>query len=104
VTGAPVAAFAAFDVDAVDVSPSPKTVSVFDGVTRGFCAACGSPLVAWYEYLPGQVYVSVGLFEGADALAPKGHAHYGEKISWVCLQDDLPKSTGSARARLRDAQ
>jgi hypothetical protein len=64
VTGAPVAAFAAFDEVAVTFTPDQgRKVAASPGVTRTFCAVCGSPQTGRYDYLPGQVYIAVGILD-----------------------------------------
>ncbi len=100
-TGAPVVAFAAFDFDDFTVMPGlPAPVSVTDGVRRWFCRDCGSPVAATYDYLPGMVYVPLGLIDQADALAPQMHAHAGSRFHWMDAGIDLPSHDGSARDRL----
>lgn len=103
VTGAPVAAFACFPADAVKVEPDPGRRSAVPGVHRRFCTDCGSPLTAEFEYLPGQVYVPVGVMDDASALAPELHAHADRCLSWLHIADDLPRSNGSARTELSSA-
>ena len=62
VTGAPVAAFAAFDDGTLKLTPDEGTsVSPAPGVTRTFCPTCGSPLTGRYDYIPGKVFVALGL-------------------------------------------
>ena len=105
VTGAPVAAFAAFDEAAVTFTPNEgQKVSVNPGVERSFCAACGSPLTCRYGYLPGQVYIAVSLFDQAGDMAPHLHAHAAEGLSWLHIDDDLDRHTATARAQLIDAE
>lgn len=101
VTGAPVAAFAAFDSAQVTFSPDEgRAVNVTPGVTRTFCETCGSPLAGRYDYLPGTVYIAVGLLDQADTIPPELHAHFGEKVMWLHIHDDLERHAGSARSRL----
>ncbi|MEM9062042.1 MAG: GFA family protein [Pseudomonadota bacterium] len=101
VTGAPVAAFAAFREDAVRFSPDEgSTIRANPGVTRSFCTACGSPLAGRYDYLPGQVYVAVGLIDQAESLAPEIHAHAENRLSWLTIEDDLERCEMSARSSL----
>ena len=70
-TGAPVAAFAAFDEGDVIFSPNEgREISVNAGVTRSFCEGCGSPLAGRFDYLPGMVYVALGLLDQADRSRP----------------------------------
>lgn len=97
-SGAPVAAFVAFEQ--VNVTPTAKSVSPSKGVTRWFCADCGSPLTATYDYLPGQVYVSLGVLDQCDTLVPEGHSHADNTLPWLHIADDLPRSSGSARETL----
>jgi len=101
VTGAPVAAFAAFDSTDVTFSPNEgREVSVNPGVTRSFCQTCGSPLAGSYDYLPGTVYIALGLLDEAEKIPPELHAHVDDKLTWLHIQDDLERHPGSARARL----
>lgn len=105
VTGGPVAAFAAFADGAVTVTPDEgAAVSASPGVTRRFCPECGSPLTARYAYLPGQVYVAIGVLDQADALAPSVHAHAGERLCWLTIDDDLDRIGGSSKERLTAAR
>lgn len=104
ISGAPVSAFACFTPEAIDWHPAlDNGVSHTAGVRRWFCRRCGSPLAAEYDYLPGQVYVPIGLFDDASVLEPAAHSHHGSRLTWLHLQDDLPRSDGSGRARLNEA-
>jgi hypothetical protein len=104
VTGAPVAAFAAFPVEAVKMTPDPgKQVRVSPGVTRWFCHGCGSPLAATYDYLPGQVYLALGLLDQAAELPPSMHAHAASGLPWLILEDGLNRHASSSRAALNAA-
>lgn len=103
VSGAPVAAFAAFDAKAVTFTPDDgRAISVVEGVTRTFCPDCGSPLSGRYAYLPDTVYVPIGLLDNADTFPPNLHAHTGECLSWLHIADDLPRHESSARDSLND--
>ena len=100
-TGAPLPAFAGFADEDVTFTPArgPK-LSVMPGVDRWFCRTCGSPLAARFDYLPGQIYLPLGLLDQADALPPQAHAHYGARPPWLHFDDDTAKDAGSARDRL----
>lgn len=103
-SGAPVAAFAAFDADHVTVhgklrrAPGPSIEA-----HRKFCPSCGSHVFAHYDYLPGQIYVSLGCIEQAADLPPAQHAHWDAALPWLQLDDDLPRSGASARDGLNAA-
>ena len=101
VTGGPVAAFAAFDEAALSLTPDEgRAVSVSPGVRRSFCGACGSPLTGRYDYLPGTVYVPVGLLDQAERFAPTLHAHEARRLPWLHIEDGLERFSGSARSSL----
>ncbi len=103
-TGGPVGAFAAFAADALTFQPPlGPGFSAVPGVTRWSCPNCGSPLAARFDYLPGQVYVPVGLLDDAGAFPPELHCHSGSQLSWLHLSDDLPRERESGRATLRNS-
>lgn len=104
VTGAPVAAFAAFDETAVTFSPDQgREVVANPGVKRTFCPVCGSPLSGRYEYLPRQVYIPVGILDQAGDLAPELHAHESQRLTWLHIDDHLERFATTSRTRLADA-
>ena len=101
VTGAPVAAFAAFESSAVTFSPNEgRSVSVTPGVTRTFCDTCGSPLSGRFDYLPKTIYIPVGLLDQANAFPPELHAHDGSRLAWLHIEDGLERHAASARSQL----
>ncbi|MDW3225152.1 MAG: GFA family protein [Paracoccaceae bacterium] len=100
-SGAPVAAFAAFPEDAVSFKPGlGAPVTHTPGVQRWFCASCGTPLAAQYDYLPDQTYVPLGLMDQAEDLPPALHSHTGSQLAWLDIRDDLERHAGSGRATL----
>lgn len=101
VTGAPVAAFAAFDEAVLSFEPGEgRSVSVNPGVVRTFCELCGTPLTGRYDYLPGTVYVAVGVLDQADDLAPQLHAHESNRLSWLPIDNKCKRIAASARDEL----
>ena len=104
ITGAPVAAFAAFAENAVQSSPVwPASKSFAAGVTRWSCPDCSSPLAAAFDYLPGQLYIALGLIDQAAELPPKLRAHDGCRLPWLQIADNIPRIGGSSRTALRVA-
>lgn len=104
VTGAPVAAFAAFDEAALTFTPDEgRRVSASPEVTRTFCSVCGSPLTGRYDYLPGKVFIAVGVLDQANCLAPQLHAHESQRLTWLHIDDELERFAKSARSQLTDA-
>ena len=101
VTGAPVAAFAAFETSTVTLTPDVTTTSpLTNSVKRRFCPSCGSPLTAEFAYLPKQVYVPLGLLDQADELPPELHCHTDSALKWLHIQDDTKRFAGTARDTL----
>ncbi|WP_298914757.1 GFA family protein [uncultured Roseobacter sp.] len=101
VTGAPLAAFAGFSEAILTISPDPgPPCSHHPGVDRWFCKDCGSPLAARYDYLPGQIYVPLGLLDQAETLQPSMHCHAASNYAWLHLADGLPRQQNSGRDAL----
>ncbi|WP_241462551.1 GFA family protein [Tateyamaria sp. ANG-S1] len=101
-TGAPVAAFAAFErKDVAGQLPDPFRGA--PGVERWTCPTCHAPLAAAFDYLPEQIYVPVGIIDQADRLVPKMHSHASSALPWLHIHDDLPRADASARDALNTA-
>ena len=103
-TGAPVGAFAAFDRDALAFDPPLEAPLVkTESVERWNCPHCGSPLAATFNYLPGQVYVPLGVLDQIDDVVPEVHCHADSCASWLRIDDTLPRYGHSGRTMLRRA-
>jgi len=103
-TGGAVAAFAAFDEKTVTFSPDEgRKIAANPGVTRTFCGTCGSSLTGRYDYLPGQIYISLGVVDQADDLAPEIHTHESERLTWLHIDDALERVATSGRSQINDA-
>lgn len=95
--------FAAFDENAVTFTPNEGVSSnVTNGVTRSFCPKCGSSLVGRYDYLPGQVYISMGVIDQANDLTPEIHTHESERLTWLHIDDDLERVGGTGGLKLNE--
>ncbi len=60
-------------------------------------------MAAAYDYLPGQLYVPLGLFDQAADLAPKVHAHAENRLPWLHIEDGVERIEGSSREMLQGA-
>ncbi|TCD14627.1 GFA family protein [Oricola cellulosilytica] len=101
VTGAPVAAMAAFEEKDLTFTPDEGAVAPSNpGVKRSFCRSCGSPLSSRFDYLPGQVYVPLGLLDQADELVPEVHSYESQRLRWLHIDDSVERFATSSRARL----
>ncbi len=61
------------------------------GVTRSFCARCGSTLFWRREgRRPEEIDIAAGTIDQADALAPREHIFVKSRRRWMPLCDGLP--------------
>jgi hypothetical protein len=89
---APVAAFIAFPEDAVTwPGEAPARYVSSPGVTRSFCARCGTPIAYRNAELPGEVHLYAAALDNPHDFAPEGHDFWSERLGWLHLSDDLPK-------------
>lgn len=101
-TGAPVAAFAAFERGHV-IDQLPDAYCPVPDVERWTCPTCHAPLAAAFGYLPDQSYVPLGILDQADQLRPVMHSHAGSTLPWLHIEDDLPRADKSGRDALNSA-
>ena len=78
-------------------------VTVTEGVARWFCRACGSPLAAQFTYLPGQIFVPIGVLDQAGLLVPQVQGFARERLPWIGLSGHGRAFDGSAAAALLKA-
>ena len=59
---------------------------------RGFCPQCGTPLT--FAYSDSEwISVSTGSLDEPERFPPARHFGVESQLSWLHLQDDLPRST-----------
>ena len=98
-TGAPVVTFAGFKKDQVSfVSGSRKFHHSSEGISRGFCEDCGTPLT-WEgtSTLEGRgevVEFYISTFDDPEVFTPENHVWYSDKLSWFDVHDSLPRWSG----------
>ncbi|MCH7888914.1 MAG: GFA family protein [Proteobacteria bacterium] len=90
--GAPVVTWAGFAEERFKVTQGALACFASSpGVTRSFCARCGTPLTFVAERYPGEVHVTVGSLDRPGEFPPASHVWASERISWLHLADDLPR-------------
>lgn len=67
-----------------------------EGVERGFCQVCGSPLfyrnpLRW----PDETHIAALTLEDPSVYTPKAHVYYSERLPWIEMRDGLPKYCGT---------
>ena len=65
------------------------------GVTRSFCARCGSPMSFEGTKWPGEVHLYVGTLSDPSAFVPTAHVHEAERVPWFDVADKLPRHARS---------
>ncbi len=98
-TGAALPVFAAFPASSIPAEFGKRHTSD-TGSWRSHCDTCGSPLASGYPYLPGQVYIPIGILAEAEDLKPYVQSHAENALPWLHLDEDIPAQTGSARTTL----
>ena len=67
---------------------APKIFRSSNMVTRGFCAACGTPLT--YVNNPEQTEMALGAFDDPNAVAPVLAFQPSQKVGWFDALHTLP--------------
>ncbi len=64
--------------------------------TRQFCARCGSHLFFRSERWPGEAHVTMASLDDPEGLTPKAHVFASDAVSWIRLDDGLPRFGGES--------
>lgn len=62
------------------------------GVTRSFCARCGTPMAYRADRYPGEIHFFAATLDDPTLFAPTAHVHTDEMLPWIHLADDLPRT------------
>jgi len=91
-TGTAMATYAGFAADQFAYSAGgPRGFRSSPGVTRSFCAACGTPLTYEGERWPGEVHVFVGTMDDPGLVTPTAHVYVAHQLPWLKLADGLKR-------------
>lgn len=90
--GAPMVSWGTFARDNVSIAEG-KLAEFHSspGVTRGFCANCGTSLTYRHEARPAEIDVALATLDDATVLAPECHIWVGDKVPWLVISDGLPQ-------------
>lgn len=64
------------------------------GVRRGFCRFCGTPMSFETERRPDDMDLYVASLDAGLFVEIREHWHWDERVDWLHIVDDLPKSEG----------
>ncbi|MDH3476303.1 MAG: GFA family protein, partial [Rhodospirillales bacterium] len=91
-TGSAIATFVGYRQENFAYSAgAPAGYASSPGVTRSFCARCGTPLTYRAERFPGEVHLYISTLDDPENFRPKGHVYFAERIPWFDTADHLPR-------------
>jgi len=70
---------------------TPKLYSSSKGVRRYFCNNCGTPLAFEADRYPDEIHFYASLLDDHSNFRADRHYHWDERVSWLLLNDDLPR-------------
>ena len=73
------------------VKGEPARFESSPGVSRSFCARCGSPMAYETAMRPDDIDVYAATLDRPEAVKPTVHVHAGEQLPWIEISDDLPR-------------
>lgn len=59
--------------------------------TRGFCPTCGTQMSFESTRWPGEIHLYGVSLDDPERVVPQLHCHVGEQLSWLHVQDALPR-------------
>jgi hypothetical protein len=93
-SGAPVVAWVTFPTSGFAwTADEPGTYQSTLQARRQFCANCGSYMVFLSDRFPNEVSVNTASFDDPEAFPPEMHIFINARISWLHINDDLPRHT-----------
>ena len=91
-SGAPFVTWAGFDRDQFTfIAGQPTSYRSSPNVVRTFCGKCGTALTYQRADLPASIDVTLGSMDDPEMLTPQDHTWAEAQLSWVCLNDGLPR-------------
>ncbi|MEM9715501.1 MAG: GFA family protein [Pseudomonadota bacterium] len=96
-TAAPFTSFLGVPTESVAWSGQMDAQHSSDGaVTRRFCTKCGTQMSYQSRAWPDETHLYAATMDQPEQFRPEAHFHYGERLDWIELTDDLPKYPRSA--------
>ncbi len=90
---APVVAYIGFMADAVSWEKDGYKPFVNGAVRRTFCPECGTPISFSHESGPDRIFIFTAIMDRPEDYPPTAHTFATEQLSWLHLDDDLPRHT-----------
>jgi hypothetical protein len=70
---------------------SPRARRSSPQAVRTFCAECGTPITYAADAYPESIDLTVGSLDDPEAVTPDEHVWAGSRLTWLQLDDDLPR-------------
>lgn len=84
-------AWIGFARDDVNFSAPPKEFCSSEGVVRGFCGDCGSPMFFQSEKWPDEIHLYAASLNDPSRANPTTHYFFSQRLEWVEIEDELEK-------------
>ena len=95
-SSAPVTSFFGVPRGSVDWAGDVAINASSEKVRRGYCPSCGSQMYYQSEVWPEETHLYAATMDDPSLFRPEAHYHYGERLPWFEVTDNLPKYTASA--------
>lgn len=82
-TGAPAACYADFAADRVRFATPPARYASSPGVSRWFCADCGTPLSFASDAEPDKICLHLGTLDDPGVFRPTAESFPAERLPWL---------------------
>lgn len=96
-TSSPMTTWISVPRSVFDISGPRNSYHSSPGVTRTFCATCGSPLTYESERIPDEVHIYAASLDDPTHLAPTRHVFTNEQLPWFEVDDGLPRYATTSR-------
>lgn len=93
---APVVAWMGFAPDQVTWNGTRAFYNSSNQATRGFCPDCGAQMSFESTRWPGEVHLYAATLDDPEDYVPELHCHHAEHLSWLRMDDALPRYPASA--------
>jgi len=91
-SGAPFVAWGSFPSAGFEITHgAPASFASSPGVTRGFCARCGTQLTYAHSERADEIDVTLVSLRNAAAYPPQRHVYTEHRLPWVEIGDGLPQ-------------
>ena len=90
-TASPVACFVNVPLESVRFSGEVGTYDSSPGVTRSFCATCGTPIAYQVSRRATEIDLYLNAFDDPEQFQPQLHVNTAERIPWFDVKDDLSR-------------